>query len=413
MKVLKNILVYGLSAAAVIVSLAALTRLVEPKYDGGEYPLEGNFTSEYYEETLDHDVLMIGDCEVYENFDPIYLWQNYGITSYIRGNAQQLTWQSYYMLEDALKYEKPKVVIYNVQALTHKKPQREEYNRMTLDGMKWSKTKWDAIQASMCPGEKTIEYIFPLLRYHSRITSLGEEDLTYYMEPRHVTCNGYYMRIDVLPASQAGMETTDWIKASYPGEIEETVEETPEDGTEADAEAWNDEIEDPWADVDIGEEAEDLDRVQTYTTEDKGKPFGNLPMEYLDRIRKLCEENEIRLILIKAPSLSPQWYDSQEKQVVDYAEKYNLPYINFYKLISETGIDYETDTYDGGLHMNYSGAKKLSEWLGNELKTKYEIRDHRVDKKYAEVYREKVNWQQELIKAQEAELELYGEVRNY
>ena len=82
-------------------------------------------------------------------------------------------------------------------------------------------------------------------------------------------------------------------------------------------------------------------------------------------------------------------------------------------MISETGIDYETDTYDGGLHMNYSGAKKLSEWLGNELKTKYEIRDHRVDKKYAEVYREKVNWQQELIKAQEAELELYGEVRNY
>ena len=75
---------------------------------------------------------MIGDCEVYENFDPIYLWKNYGITSYIRGNAQQLTWQSYYMLEDTLKYEKPKLVVYNVQALTHGEPQKEEYNRMTF-----------------------------------------------------------------------------------------------------------------------------------------------------------------------------------------------------------------------------------------------------------------------------------------
>ena len=415
MKVLKNILVYGLSAAMVVVSLMALTRLVEPKYDGGEYPLEGNFTAEYYEETLDHDVLMIGDCEVYENFDPIYLWQNFGITSYIRGNAQQLTWQSYYMLEDALKYEKPKVVIYNIQALVHKKPKREEYNRMTLDGMKWSKTKWDAIQASMCPGEKTIEYIFPLLRYHSRITSLGEEDLTYYMKPRHVTCNGYYMRIDVLPTSQGGMANTDWIRASYPGQLDEETAEDDASDTEGgeEVEAADDDIVDPWADIDIGEEEEDLAPTPTYTTVDKGKPFGKMPMEYLDKIRTLCEENGIRLILIKAPSLSPQWYDSQEKQVVDYAEKYKLPYINFYKLIKETGIDYETDTYDGGLHMNYSGAKKLSEWLGNELKMKYQIRDHRVDRKYSEVYREKVNWQQELIKAQEAELELYGEIRNY
>ena len=414
MKLLKHIIVYGLSAAVVVGSLAALTRLVEPKYDGGEYPLEGNFTAEYYDETTDHDVLMIGDCEVYENFDPMVLWKEYGITSYIRGNAQQLTWQSYYMLEDALRYETPKVVIYNVQALTHAKPEREEYNRMTLDGMRWSKSKWDAIQASMCKGEKTVEYLFPLLRYHSRMMSLGEEDLTYFFSPRRVTCNGYYMRIDTLPASEGGFGDVEWIRQHYPGQIDDPAEDGTTDDADSDdvddgtgdaddgtGDAAEDEFSDPWADVDTSDPEEDLgdawegvddtddseadgDEDMTdpwadvdtgdeddgeeskapvaYSEKDPEEAFGNLPMYYLDRIRLLCEEKGIRLILIKAPSLSPQWYDSQEQQVVDYAEKFGLPYINFYKLIRETGIDYETDTYDGGLHMNYSGAKKLSAW---------------------------------------------------
>ncbi len=442
MKLIKNLFVFILSAAVLVASLALLTRLVQPKYDGGEFPLEGNFTSEYYDETTEHDVLMIGDCEVYENFDPITLWKEYGITSYIRGNAQQLTWQSYYMLEEALEKETPKVVIYNVQALTHKKPEKEEYNRMTLDGMKWSKTKWDAVKASMCKGERFIDYLFPLLRYHSRITSLGEEDLTYFTSPRKVTCNGYYMRIDTLPASEGGFDTTKWIEELYPGQIAETpdkekdkddkkAEEDPSDVDESFGE-----IDDPWADMDVdnieeedevaaeADDAEDTSESDEAESEedeaddessikDEGKKFGNRPMKYLEMIRTLCESKGIKLILIKAPSLSPRWYDSEEEQVVKYAEEHSLPYINFYKLIKETGIDYETDTYDGGLHMNYTGATKLSKWLGKELKEKYGINDHRADKKLAGVYREKVEWQQKIIDAQKAELDLYGEIKNY
>ena len=445
MKLIKNLFVFILSAAVLVASLALLTRLVQPKYDGGEFPLEGNFTSEYYDETTDHDVLMIGDCEVYENFDPITLWKEYGITSYIRGNAQQLTWQSYYLLEEALERETPKVVIYNVQALTHKRPEKEEYNRMTLDGMKWSKTKWDAVRASMCKGERFIDYLFPLLRYHSRFTSLGEEDITYFMTPRKVTCNGYYMRIDTLPASEGGFDDTEWIQTLYPGQIAEPVDNgknEDEDDSEkdpADEDKSFGEIDDPWADIDLesleegddvinggaledegdaeadeteADDAEDTEEDES-PIKDEGEKFGDRPMKYLEMIRTLCESKGIKLILIKAPSLSPRWYDSQEEQVVGYAEEHNLPYINFYKLIKETGIDYETDTYDGGLHMNYNGATKLSKWLGKELKEKYGINDHRADKKLAGVYREKVEWQQKIIDAQKAELDLYGEIKNY
>ncbi len=387
MKKIKKITVFVASGLVVVLLFAALQRLVVPKY-AGDIP-EGNFTAEYYEETAKHDVIMIGDCEVYENLNPMYLWKNYGITSYIRGNAQQLTWQSYYMLEDTLQYETPEVVIYNIQALTHGEPQREEYNRMTLDGMKWSGTKWEAIQVSMCEEEQTLDYIFPLLRYHSRILDLSKEDLTYFNKKKKVAHNGYYLRVDVLPVSESDVADTTWLF----GEEEE-----------------QEEIIDPWASIEV---EEDEDTVQLPLAEGKeDKTFGKMPMKYLDKIRKLCEEKGIQLILMKAPSLAPQWYEEENQQVVDYAQKHDLPYINFYELLDEVEIDYETDTYDGGLHMNLSGADKLSEYMGNLLTTEYGIKDHRQEEKIASVYNKKYDYFEKMKQKQLDDLEKYGEVRD-
>lgn len=404
MKKCKKAGVIILSVLIVLVIFAGLQRLVQPKY--ADDILEGNFTSEYYDETTKHDVIMVGDCEVYENIDPMYLWKNYGITSYIRGNAQQLTWQSYYMLEDTLKYETPKVVIYNVQALTHAEPQREEYNRMTLDGMKWSRTKYDAIQASMCEDENIVDYVVPLLRYHSRILELSKSDLQYFWQNRKVTHNGYYMRIDVLPVSESDVADTTWLLGDE-GEKAQEQEEIED--------PWGD-IEDPWADVesDSEEETVTLDTNDNLAEGSKeGEAFGKLPMEYLDKMRKLCEDKGIQFILMKAPSLAPEWYDSDEEQVEAYAKKYQLPYINFYDLLEETGIDYETDTYDGGLHMNLNGAKKLSKYLGKVLVQEYNVPDHRNDSELSAVYEKKYQFYEDMKKKQQKELDKYGEIRSY
>ena len=146
----------ALLAVLIAGSLAFLTGLLKPKYMGDI--IEGALIAEYYKETTKHDVVFIGDCEVYENFSPITLWEEYGITSYIRGSAQQLIWQSYYLLEETLKYEKPDVVVFNVLSMKYDEPQKEAYNRMTLDGMRWSLSKVKDIQASMTEDENFIEY---------------------------------------------------------------------------------------------------------------------------------------------------------------------------------------------------------------------------------------------------------------
>ena len=76
----------AVSAVIILVSLFLLQRLLTPKYV--DDVVEGAFVAEYYEEEKDHDLIFIGDCEVYENFSPAVLWQDYGINSYIRGSAE-------------------------------------------------------------------------------------------------------------------------------------------------------------------------------------------------------------------------------------------------------------------------------------------------------------------------------------
>lgn len=313
----------------VLLSLYLLQKLLMPKY--ATDVVEGALIAEYYDEEKDHDVVFIGDCEVYENFSPKILWEEFGINSYIRGSAQQLIWQSYYLLEDTLRYEKPDVVIFNVLSMKYNEPQKEAYNRMTLEGMKWSMSKVKAIQASMMEDENFLDYVFPILRYHSRISELTMDDITYMFDTPQVSHNGYYMRVDVKPA-----------------------ENVPEGKLLAD---YN---------------------------------FGDNAYEYLDKITALCKENDIQLILVKAPSLYPYWYDEWEVQMEEYAAENDLLYINFLELIEETGLDFSTDTYDAGLHLNLAGAEKITRYLGQILVEEAGLTDRRGEAELSAVWEEKI-----------------------
>lgn len=344
----KKILSYTALILVILILFLFLQKLLMPKYM--TQIVEGALIAEYYsEKNKNHDVIFIGDCEVYENFSPITLWEKYGITSYIRGSAQQLIWHSYYLLEDTLKYEKPDIVVFSVLSMMYDTPQKEAYNRMSIDGMPLSMTKINAAKASMLPEEELITYIFPLLRYHSRWSELTGEDFKYWFKKEQIAHNGYLMRVDVKPVD------------TFP---------TPR-------------------------------KLADYR-------FGDKAYEYLDKIVKLCKDNDIELVFLKAPSLYPHWYDEWDAQMVEYAEKNDLLYINTLKHLEEIGLDFSTDTYDAGLHLNLSGAVKSSVFLGNILKSEFNIADKRQDEKLKAVWDEKIEAYYKMEEEQYVELEKYG-----
>ncbi len=345
--------VFLLSAVALTVALLLfLQALLVPKYM--DKSKEGALIGEYYENAGNNDVIFIGDCEVYENFSPITLWEEYGITSYIRGSAQQLIWQSYYLMEETFRYETPKVMVFNVLSMKYDTPQstgsqsqREAYNRMTLDGMRWSSSKWNAIMASMTEEERQWEgqysYIFPLLRYHDRWNQLTKDDFTYLFHRDQVSDNGYLMQTGVKP-------------------LEDEHTERP---------------------------------LVDYS-------FGENSWYYLDKMVQLCEKNGTQLVLIKAPALSPVWWDQWDQQIEDYAAEKGLLYINMLEHQQEIGIDWSKDTYDTGLHLNVYGAEKAAKWFGNVLSTQCGVPDRREDAAVSALWAEKTRIYHERKAAMEA-----------
>ncbi len=328
-------------------------RVLMPKYQGAV--IEGNFTEEYYRDPTRHELLIIGNCESYENISTMKLWEDFGITSYIRGNSNQLVSQSYYLLMDALKCETPKAVIFNVQAMMVEGQDTEEYNRMVFDGMKWSRLKWEGVQASAMEEEHMVEYLFPLLRYHSRWSELTKEDFLYAIREKPLTSfNGYYLRADIRPAGE------------FPRERRKGDYMFPE---------------------------------ENYT--------------YLDKMRQACEKRGIDFILMKAPSLYPEWPDPYERQILQYAGEHDLLYINLLADMDKAGLDMTKDTYDEGLHLNVYGAEKVASYLGPILIEQFGLSDYRGEEETASYYNERLLAYKEEKKRQEQEFSQLGYIKKF
>jgi len=339
-----------IAAALFILMFTLVQRLLTPKYMSGIF--EGRLIAEYYAENKSHDVIIIGDCEAYDNISPMALWENYGVTSYIRGSAQQLIWQSYYLLEETLNYETPKVVVFSVLSMMYNEPQSEAYNRLTLDGMRLSIPKLSAIGASMTDGEQFITYLLPLLRYHDRWRELSADDFRYYFGGGRVSHNGYMMRCDIKPATfiPTGPKLPDY-------------------------------------------------------------RFGRASFEYLDRITALCKANGIELILFKSPSQYPYWYEQWDAQIAEYALDNGITYINMLDLTDVIGIDWANDTFNGGLNLNIYGAEKVSLWLGRLLLDDFGLQDHRQNERLNAIWERKRAAYYAMKETQLLELETYGLIK--
>ncbi|MCI2050115.1 MAG: hypothetical protein LKJ76_10450 [Lachnospiraceae bacterium] len=105
---------------------------------------------------------------------------------------------------------------------------------------------------------------------------------------------------------------------------------------------------------------------------------------YLNKIRDLCKAHHTALILVGAPS-PVNWDYGEYKGTSEWAKANRVRYIdmNLPEYNDRIGIDWKTDTYDEGDHLNKRGAAKVIDYLGKYLRKKYKLPDRRKDKRYA------------------------------
>jgi len=323
------------------VLLQLLTKVFIPKWVTLEDNRMTYIMKGFYKEPKNSlDVVFMGNSDVYRGVSPIVLWDEYGIVSYNYVSSGQRMWTAYYMMEEALKYQKPKLIVLNMDSSFNESQSSESNYRKAFDNMKFGVNKIKAITDPVFKNSKNemLSYIFPITRYHSRWSELEEIDFKKAFENE---------------------------KFSYKG-MDVTIEQKAyEDG-------------------------------YSYMNKDDSKEkIEENCNKYLNKMIELCKSNNIELLLIELPS-AESWSKDLSDRTQEFADEHNLTFLDLNLHGDEFEFDWQTDTSDGGDHLNVYGATKVSKYLGNYIRQNYNIPDRRDDENYAEWYKDSEKYHKDI-----------------
>ncbi len=318
-KILKktaSIAIIVLKIVLILFLVISLNRIMMPKYISENR--DGRITQEYYPAAKYADVIFVGSSTVFSGIDPLTVWDEGRISSYVRGNASQTMWISYFMTEDAIRWHKPELVCLDMTFVKYDDDFVEEPStRKAVDGMRYTPSKINCAIASMGEDEKLMEYIVPLFRFHTRWKEFSWDDIRYAWYNKPVTLNGHIADSEVEAAAEPELV--------YTGSF------------------------------------------------DKISPKNE---EYLRKTIELCRKKGIGIMLFKTPAYSSNWSDGLDECISHIADEYGIEYVNFDALNDDMGMDYSVDTPDGGSHLNSSGASKFSAYFAKYLRSNYDLSDN-------------------------------------
>lgn len=314
----------------VVLAFILLNLLFMPTYI--EENTDGRITAEYYREKSNVDVIFVGSSTVQAGISPMTMYREFGITSYDRSNSSQVIPVSYCMISDAIKRNKPELVVMDVGFLYQPDDYVDEASsRKSMDSLKWSKAKIECINAIMDDSESFLDYVFPILRFHSRWNDLSFADLKYWVNKPDVTYNGQLLQFEI----------EDGLTENNPYNLEEGVIAT--------------------------------DRT----------------MEYLEKIANICRENGVQLMLIKMPMIKGNWNEEIDNQIASFAGNKGIRYFNFIEDYDAIGLVRPVDFTDAQ-HMNSIGAEKFTKYLGKYIIENYSVSNRMDDINCKKIYDEKL-----------------------
>lgn len=326
---MKNNKIFGVKLIAFIIIIAAVISqvnwiLTPKKYYDNDWPTTTTYKGFYKIEKNTVDVLFLGSSHAVTAFNPQVIYNNYGIKSYNIGCEQQNLLTSYYWLQEALRYQNPKVVVLDTYMLFSYRPDQalntaESCTRMAFDAMKWSSVKWNAVK-DICridSNQSFNSYLLTNIRFHARWTELTENDLTYLSKEKHYELKGY---------APFNNKCANYDYAPYKSDHDQT----------------------------------------TYCE------TVSVMQEYLGKIIELCKNKDIKIILVKTPTT--QWSIDKHNTVQKYADDVGVEFWDFNEqdIYEATGLDFPQDMTDNE-HGNVWGAEKMSAYIGKKIQIDYGI----------------------------------------
>ncbi len=263
----------------------------------------------FLEKEQSFDVLMFGSSHTMCSIYPAQLWEDYGIRAYNLGGHGQSMAASYWTMRMAVAEHKPKIAVLDVYKTFDMDTKTNIYYAHTsFDAYPLSLSKWMAVR-EIYPGdlESQAELLFPLRLYHSRWDE-WDSGMSYAAIGRTGE-----------PSPQLGADAQFTLTAYPEMELDPRENRTP--------------------------------------PETVGAAYA---MAFVHE----CLENDILPVLINLPYQATTEYQREVNSLLAEAKRAGAKTINFQYLGL---LDRDTDWADKTDHVNLSGGRKLTAYLGQYL----------------------------------------------
>lgn len=282
------------------VILSALTNLLVRKSLTEPWNMSLKVGGFYNEPENSMDVMYFGSSHMYCSVNPVLMEELTGLSSYVLATQSQPVWVSYYYMKEALKTQNPKTVVMEVHMAIEEEEYAEEGTlHSAIDPVPLSKNKIEMVYAAVPDGERR-NYIFNIIKYHTRWEELTKEDYTQEYLKDKDAFRGYVPLPNVTP-------------------IEERADLTAV------------------TEIDLP-----LDKTMTY----------------FNKIIDLAEAEGFQLIFLKSPSNATVEEKMKYNAVEALAKERGVPFVDYNLRYEEVGLDPAADFYDQR-HLNEAGMKKF------------------------------------------------------
>lgn len=287
---------------------------------------------DFFEEDKDFDILFLGTSHVIDAVYPLEIWDDQGYTSYnLAGHSTPIATQ-YWILQNALEYTSPKMVVVDCFSLIDdiKVSENFDYAHISMDCFRLSPTKIKAVNDLMEGNTEhsALDLLWPFSVYHNRWSEVSAGD--YNIEYNNLKGAERLIKVE-LPDEFIPIDKS----AVLPGETASTV--------------------------------------------------------YLRKIIEDCQNRGIEVLLVYLPFVAQDYRQMEANTVYGIADEYRVNYINFF---DTDFIDFYTDLEDTGAHLNPSGGNKVTHYIGKYIEENYSLTNHHDDPAYAdwdeafEIYRQ-------------------------
>lgn len=302
------------------------TNLMERKESDLKY-------TSFFKQEADFDVLFLGTSHVINGIFPMELWNDYGIVSYNFGGHGSRLATSYWVMENVFDYTSPQLIVVDCYMLSATDKIVPDFTHTQFDAFPLSKTKVNAV-----------------------IDLLEDETEE---EETEAGNNEEVSQIELL-----------WDYTIYHSRWSELEKEDFKLEFEKEK----------------GAESRIAVRVPNEVTKipvENKMEKDTISVVYLEKIIKDCQNRGIDVLLVYLPIPAGEKEQKEANQVYDIAEQYGVNYINFLDIDI---INEKTDYYDVIGHLNPSGAKKVTDYLGQYIMEHYSISDQRGNIAYSDWY---------------------------